>query len=72
MITIKEEVTCPYCGCVQRVAFDVQHQYDDGPLVRACDIEEGGCDKYFAVFLRLTTTADVREISGENVQEATV
>ena len=38
-------VCCPYCSVKNNVKVD---PLDTGPTIILCDIDEGGCDRYFA------------------------
>ena len=53
-------VTCPYCGLVQRVSGSIY-----GVEAHCCDVNEGGCDRYFAFAITKTIQVDVFEIKGQ-------
>jgi hypothetical protein len=45
---MRPEITCPYCGITYRLwSLDLDELRR--PLLTYCDIEQGGCDKPFAV-----------------------
>lgn len=48
------EAKCPYCGCANRV------QVNALPEAYCCDVDNGGCDRWFAVQVKTTVTHEVR------------
>jgi len=47
------DVKCPYCGTINevRVQYDKSTSY---PQPIYCDIEQGGCDRLFAIQIAVT------------------
>ena len=56
----KIEVTCPYCGYKNTITRAI-HAHNKRDII-LCDIEEGGCDKYFVYRPMVKIHADVWKI----------
>jgi hypothetical protein len=56
------EVRCPYCGTVNMV--DIEFPGYSQPRVITCDIEQGGCDKYFVVQPHVNVEVKTYKIEG--------
>lgn len=52
------QIRCPYCGTDGYYSITSM----DSPFVVLCDIESGGCDKYFAAKVKLTATVTTMAI----------
>lgn len=52
METIKQAVTCPYCGKIFGVDMGI-FEYGN---VCLCPCDEGGCDQYFVAKLHISTS----------------
>lgn len=61
--------TCPYCGHDNKYCAEITDQYTTRPLVYACDEEEGGCGRYFAVRLSLEINVSVLTILEEQPRQ---
>ena len=55
------KASCPYCGILNAVVFDET----ENRCIHSCDVESGGCDKDFAVYLEVKVTARIATIQGE-------
>jgi len=51
-------VKCPMCGHLNKLDTKAQQYYlveNDKPFIMTCDMEEGGCDRYFVCKIVLTS-----------------
>ena len=53
-------VTCPYCGLAQRVGGSTYSME-----AHCCDVNEGGCDRYFAFAITKIVRIEAFEIEGQ-------
>lgn len=57
-MTFIRKVSCPYCGHTNTVRID-RNSFEQREIV-ICDIEDGGCDKEFAVLIKTEITFNVK------------
>lgn len=55
--------TCPYCGYSNRMLVSLKHIRR--PLVVTCDMENGGCDRYFVVMHAFSVETTVIPLGDE-------
>lgn len=56
------KVKCPYCGLENVIIINPENLIEEQVVV--CDHEEGGCDRYFAAFIRVEVETEGKEIMG--------
>lgn len=65
MANIRRSI-CPYCDIVNNYNQDIPNK-----SIQTCDVEEGGCDKDYAVIIKSSTLIPVHK-SSELTQTTTV
>ena len=58
---ISTKVKCPYCGREQGLKVSTQY----GKEIVCCGAEDGGCDKYYAVFWVTNVSTEAHTIGGQ-------
>jgi hypothetical protein len=53
-------VACPYCGVEQALQLDPLS--DDSIEIHCCKMEEGGCDSFFALWIKRTVTLETSRL----------
>lgn len=59
---MKAITKCPYCGAENSIEINPENITEEQIVL--CDHEEGGCDRYFAAFVRVRMETEGKRIEG--------
>ena len=61
------DVKCPMCGHINKLDLkDGEEVFPGKPFITLCYPEEGGCDRYFVVVVRIKITANAYAYNDED------